>query len=294
MKKSLITILALIALLFASQAFGANASTTAIDTPMTDGSTVVTITFLADDSTGAFTPIFLDNSANKAIYKRILGKWLTFARTTIGVTSPTASYDIYILDSATSTSDHVLTTPTLAVGSNTDDVSSVAFNFVINGVAYAKAAVTAGTGTGNDLIPEDKYGAVAFDIGANGTIDTIEAGDNATGYDSAVLAIAGLAAAATDHVRIGNVTVMDSEGNFQFGTDALSGSDVTEVYYSTIPAFDIMGGRLVDRSATVAEEVFPANTAGDNAYKYITSGLMVNVVNNSVAAATITLELIFN
>ena len=295
MKKSLITILVLTMLLFTSQAFGANASTTATDSPKSDGSTVVTITALGDDSSGAFTPILFDNSTNRGIFRRMVGKWLTFARTTIGTTSPTASYDIYILDTATSTSEHVLTTATLAIGSNTDDVSTVAFSYVANGVAYSKAAVTTGTGPGNDVVPEDKYGAVAFDIGGHdGTPDPIEAAVNATGYDTAVLALAGIPAADSAHVRIGYITVMDSESTFTFGTDALNGSDVTTVYYSTIPAFDIMGGRLVDRSATVAEEVYPANTAGDNSYKYITSGLLVCIVNNSVAAATIEIELIFN
>ena len=295
MKKILQTILISLFLIFmANQAWAANASTTATDKPLDDGSTVITISATGDDSSGAFTPILFDKSNNASIYRRALAKWLTSARTYPGTTAPTADYDIYIVEGASTTSEHVLTTPTLAIGSTTSKVSTVAFSFVINGVAYSKAAVTAGTTPGNDVIPQAKYGAVALDIGANGTIDVIEAADNATGYTSAALAIAGVAAAASDHVRLGYVTATKSDGAFTFGTTALNVANSTVTYTSTIPAFDIMGGRLVDRSATAIEEVYPANTAGDNSYKFIQDSFLVCIVNNSVASATITLELIIN
>jgi len=297
MTKRLFLILSLItAILIPATIFAAEGTTaTNAGTNFKEAGTAVIITAEASATTGAFTPILFSSDTNAQIYNDILSKWLTSARTTISATTaPTASYDIYILDSVIATSDFVLTSPTLAVGSNADDVASAAFSFVINGVSYSKAAVTTGTGPGNDVIPQNTYGAVAFDIGANGTIDAIEAADNATGYASAVLAIAGVAAAASDHCRMGYVTAMKSDGAFTFGTTELSAENVTEAYLSTIPAYDIAGGRLTNRSSTVSEEVYPANTAADNFYIFIRRPIMIIPVNNLVNSAVINLELIFN
>lgn len=135
----------------------------------------------------------------------------------------------------TATGDFIISTAGLAVGSTAANVSNIAFQYVINGTVYSKAAVSAGTAPGNDVIPGTKYGAVAFDIGADGNIDAIEAADNATGYDTAALAVVGLPAVAADHVRMGYVTVMKSDGAFTFGATALSAANVTEVYTSTTP-----------------------------------------------------------
>jgi hypothetical protein len=121
----------------------------------------------------------------------------------------------------------------LAIGSTKANVASGAFTFDIAGTGYSKAAVAAGTAPGNDVIPSGKYGACALDIGADGTIDAVEATDNATGYDSAVLAIAGLPAAAADHVRMGYVTASKSDGNFTFGTTDLDAANTTVAYTST-------------------------------------------------------------
>ena len=126
--------------------------------------------------------------------------------------------------------DYLVSVPTLAIGSNKDDVASTAFDYVINGTRYSKAAVTTGTGPGDDVIPQSKYGAVAFDIGTNGTIDAIEATDNATGYASAALAVAGLPAVAADHVRMGYVTATKSDGAFTFGTTDLNAANTTVAY----------------------------------------------------------------
>jgi|GEM_PF-5314945 hypothetical protein len=127
----------------------------------------------------------------------------------------------------------MLTGAALAIGSTKTNVYSGAFTYYIDGVKYAKAEVAAGTAPGNDVIPQNKYGAVAFDIGADGTIDVVEATDNATGYDSAVLAVAGLPAVEAAHVRIGYVTAMCSTGNFTFGTTDLDAADTTVAYTST-------------------------------------------------------------
>jgi hypothetical protein len=120
--------------------------------------------------------------------------------------------------------------PALAIGSTTTAVSNVAFDFTIAGVRYSKAAVAAGTAPGNDVVPQALFGAVAFDIGVDGTIDAIEAADNATGYASALLAIAGIPVAAAGHARMGNVTATKSDGAFTFGTTLLNAANTTVVY----------------------------------------------------------------
>lgn len=140
--------------------------------------------------------------------------------------------------------DYLLSKPTLAIGSTTTAVSSVAFDFIINGVKYAKAAVAAGTAPGNDVVPEDKYGAVAFDIGINGTIDAVEAPANATGYTTAALAAAALPAVAADHARMGYVTAMKSDGAFTFGTTDLNAANTTVAYTDAQTAFEAIGAAV--------------------------------------------------
>jgi len=297
-KRLFLTVLIISALIAMPAYVFATAGVTASNagTNFNEYGTSVLITAEASATTAAFATILFSVDTNSVIYQSILAKWITSARTTIpsAIAAPTANYDIYILDSATATSEHVLTPPTLAIGSTPANVSSVAFDFVINGAAYARAAVAAGTAPGNDVVPINKYGAVAFDIAAAGTITAIEAAANATGYTSAALAIAGVPAAASNLCRMGYVTVVRTAGAFTFGTTSLADGDTTTVYTSTIPAFDIMGGRLTNRSATANEEVFPANTAGANAYKFIKGSLMVVFVNNAVNSAVVTLELLFN
>ena len=124
----------------------------------------------------------------------------------------------------------LITTPTLGIGSTPANVANVAFTFRVNGVGYAKAAVAAGTATGASTVPTGTFGACAFDIGVDGTVDAVLATDNATGYASAVLAAAGLPAAAAGHVRMGYVTASKSDGNFVFGTTALDAVNTTVAY----------------------------------------------------------------
>ena len=140
------------------------------------------------------------------------------------------------------TGDYVLTSPNLAIGSTVTAVSNVAFNYLINGTLYYKAAVAAGTAPGNDVVPQAKYGAVAFDIGTDGTIDAVEATANATGYASAALAVAALPAVATDHARMGYVTATKSDGAFTFGTTALNAANTTVVYTQGTGVFAAISG----------------------------------------------------
>lgn len=126
--------------------------------------------------------------------------------------------------------DNLITAPGLAIGSTPANVANGAFAFRVNGMPYEKAAVAAGTAPGNDVVPTGLFGAVAFDIGSDGTIDAVEATDNATGYATAAAAVADLPAVATDHVRMGYVTASKSDGAFTFGTTALNAANTTVVY----------------------------------------------------------------
>lgn len=134
--------------------------------------------------------------------------------------------------------NYLVTQPTLAIGSTVQNVSNLAFYYSIAGAVYYKAAVAAGTAPGNDIVPQAKFGAVAFDIGVNGTIDAIEAPANATGYASAVLAAAALPAPAADHARMGYVTATKSDGTFTFGTTALNAANSTVAYTDYLTVFN--------------------------------------------------------
>lgn len=153
-----------------------------------------------------------------------LGDWLDELRTVVS--------DVKDLANAIKASftSGLLSAPSLAIGSTVQNVATGAFYYMVNGAIYAKAAVAVGTAPGNDIVPQSKYGAIALDIGINGTIDVIEASANVTGYDSAILALAGLPAAESGHVRIGTVTATKSDGAFTFGTTALNAANSTVAY----------------------------------------------------------------
>jgi hypothetical protein len=129
----------------------------------------------------------------------------------------------------------------LAIGSTPANVSNVQFSYIIEGVQYTKAAVAAGTAPGNDVIPENLYGAVALDINAAGTISVAEAAANATGYASAAEALADIPAVAAGKARMGTVSVISTSGDFTFGTTSLADADTTEVYTNGLTAFQAIG-----------------------------------------------------
>ena len=134
--------------------------------------------------------------------------------------------------------------PALAIGSTATAVSNVAFDYQISGVRYTKAAVAAGTAPGNDVIPEDLFGAVALDIDAAGTITVAEASKNAIGYASAALAVAGLPALAAGKARMGTVSASGSEDDFTFGTTDLDAADTTVAYTDGDTANEAMGSAV--------------------------------------------------
>lgn len=155
--------------------------------------------------------------------------------------------------------DYILVSPKLGIGGTATNVSNVAFEYLINGRGYDKAAVAAGTAPGNDVVPQSKYGAVAFDIGTDGTIDAIEAAANATGYDSAALAIAGIPAAAADHARMGWVTATKSDGDFTFGTTQLDAANTTVTYTDADTCFTAIGSAVATSTPATLTAAKPAS-----------------------------------
>lgn len=143
----------------------------------------------------------------------------------------------------------VITSAGLAIGSTTTNVSTTAFAYYINGTIYTKAAVAAGTAPGNDVIPTGKYGAVALDIGTDGTIDATEAYANAAGYTTAALAVLSLPPVSDEHIRLGYVTAMKSDGAFTFGTTALNALNTTVAYTSSSPTLTVY---FVSRPTAIA------------------------------------------
>ncbi|OQC20778.1 MAG: hypothetical protein BWX71_02524 [Deltaproteobacteria bacterium ADurb.Bin072] len=132
-----------------------------------------------------------------------------------------------------STDDYVLSDPGLTVGSSSAAKLKISNTwYMINGVMYYVAsAETAPV----DTIPQNKYGAWALEVGTDGTIDEIGATDNATGYASAALAVAGLPAVQADHARLGYATVIKSDGEFTGGTTEWTAAGVTAVYVDLLP-----------------------------------------------------------
>ena len=125
----------------------------------------------------------------------------------------------------------LMSAPALAIGNGGKTaVAHGAFYYMIAGTIYAKALDAVGIAPGNDVIPDGLFGACAFDIGIDGTIHATEAAANATGYASAVLAIAGIPAVAASHVRMGTVTASDTGEAFTFGTVALDHVGSTVAY----------------------------------------------------------------
>ena len=128
--------------------------------------------------------------------------------------------------------DSVLNSACLSTGTTADQVATKAFQFRVLGVAYTKAAVAAGTAPTATAIPEDTWGLFGFEIGVNGTIDLVDAADNATGYATEALAIAARPSTSASHCIIGYVTVMKSDGAFTGATTEFSADNVTANFYN--------------------------------------------------------------
>uniref|UniRef100_A0A6M3J2Z9 Tail protein n=1 Tax=viral metagenome TaxID=1070528 RepID=A0A6M3J2Z9_9ZZZZ len=133
----------------------------------------------------------------------------------------------------------VVTDAGLAIGTTVTAVSSDALVYIIGDKIYTKSAVDAGTAPGDDVVPTAKYGAVAFDIDASGTINAVEAYGNSAGYTTAINAVLGLPHVSDGRVRLGYVTATKSDGAFTFGTTALNAANSTVAYTDIAPTITI-------------------------------------------------------
>lgn len=151
----------------------------------------------------------------------------------------TAFYDEAPVASMTTQKDAfyngLMTQANLAVGdSAAEDIDHGAFDFVINGQKYSKAA-TGATEVAPDALTAtagaNKYNGWMFSIGTDGTVDLAE-DTNAedAGYASAALAMAAAKALvpAADHIVIGWAAVGNATGVVTPGTTALTSNIVFE------------------------------------------------------------------
>lgn len=125
---------------------------------------------------------------------------------------------------------YAITDPTLVIGSSSKAaVANSAFSYRIQNYSYSKAA--AETALSGDTVPQNKYGAWRLEIDTDGTVSIVEAGDNATGYDTAAKAVEGIANESNANACMGYVTAMSTaSGGFVPGTTLLSAAEVTDTY----------------------------------------------------------------
>lgn len=124
----------------------------------------------------------------------------------------------------------VMSSSALAIGSTKTSVANGEVLYQYGGKIYRLAANAVGTILpSSGAVTQSKYQAFAVDVGIDGTVD-IACAATAAGYTTAALAIAGLTAVATSHVRLGYITVIDSNSTFTPGSDNLDASGVTAAY----------------------------------------------------------------
>ena len=133
--------------------------------------------------------------------------------------------------------EQYITAPGVAIGSvDSTKVLNAAFSFDVQGQSYSKASAE-NTFVGLSTVPQNKYGAFCLKIESDGTITIYEADDNATGYDSPGLAIAGLPDAGSDTAYMGFVTaICTAAAGFIPGTTDLAAGTVTGTYTDGDPA----------------------------------------------------------
>jgi hypothetical protein len=182
------------------------------------------------------------------------------------------------------TADNFITAPKLTMSTSAHvKAHSTAFSYYLSGVKYSVAAGDLLLGT--DTIPKGKFGAVAIDIDSTGVSTPISAPDNATGYNTAALAIAGLPAAGAGFLRLGYVTASGKNetggADFTFSDTALDAAHtlVTIVTLGTtyVPTYKyiVTTGQAANKNyVTDAELALLVGTgATEGAYLKIVGGV---------------------
>jgi hypothetical protein len=168
---------------------------------------------LSEDILALHVPIFA-NDMELAVYQSKEDFWRTF-----------------------SSEEQYITAPTLVIGTSSEAaVANSAFKYMgTESRILTKAA--AETALSGDSVPQSKYGAWFLEIDDDGTIAVQEAADNATGYDSAALAIDDLPGASSGCVVMGFVTAINTAAAFVPGTTLLSAATVTDTYTDGHPGY---------------------------------------------------------
>ena len=158
--------------------------------------------------------------------------------------------------------DFLNSAPTLAIGTTNTKVSHVEFTHWHAQAEKTEPALAAGATLTGDTVPQNKYGAFRFEIGADETLDLVPADDNVTGYDSAVLALADLPAVGANHAVVGTFTVINTDvAGFIPGTTALDAGTVTVVYADgALDGFFIPGTTELDDGEVT--DVYADGTVG--------------------------------
>jgi hypothetical protein len=176
---------------------------------------------------------------------------LTALKTSLDSANAAITELMTVTDNTTThlTEDGIITPTVLDPGSTTHQIESTAFTYRIDGMPYAKAAVTAGTAfsaanTINTGAAAGIYwGVWLVQINAAGTISTKPGGGLADQvYTSEALAIAALPAADAGNVAMGYLTIAcTTDVDWVAQTDDIvSGSDNTSVTFypaaATVPS----------------------------------------------------------
>jgi len=179
--------------------------------------------------------------------------------------------------------DKILNEATIAIGSTKTNVAYGQVDYLIDGAHYRLAANAVGVALAAVTVPQNKYGAWAFDVGADGTVDVIAATDNATGYVTATNALAGIAAVAANHVRLGWLTAMSSDaGGFVAGTTELDAAAVTEVYYDA----QAHNTGLISSAAMAEDDAVANKVEIFKPFEYMIQGTVYQkAIANSIALA---------
>lgn len=132
--------------------------------------------------------------------------------------------------------DKVMSAARPSIGSTPTQVASVAFDFALNGVNYTKAAVAAGSALTATTVPTTKWGLFGWEVVGAGTVTSLDAADNATGYATEALALAAMPSQTADKVFFMYITVSRTgSGGFVGATTSLADADTTVNYYNVLP-----------------------------------------------------------
>ncbi|MBI9086803.1 MAG: hypothetical protein JEZ11_24615 [Desulfobacterales bacterium] len=150
------------------------------------------------------------------------------AMKTVGLSAILSTLILTIMTIMSDLYNGIMTSAALAVGDTAvQDVDHGAFDFVINGQKYSKAASGA-TELALDALTataDSMYNGILFSIGVNGTVDFAEdTGVEDAGYATAALAMAAAKALtpAADHIAIGWAALGNGSGVVTLGTTALT------------------------------------------------------------------------